>query len=92
MKELNLQLKDHVAVKERLAKADQSLRDEILAGEEQRTYIDMLKQQVETKICQAGLNFGHLKPIDGFMQLCDVEQASAALQAENAALNLQAQD
>lgn len=33
---------------------------EIIAGEEQRTYIDMLKTQMEKRIIELGLNF--IKP------------------------------
>ena len=48
---------DKQTLQQRLKQTEESLRNEVLQAEEQRAYIEMLKDQVDQKIKAVGLSF-----------------------------------
>lgn len=48
---------DRQALEQRLKQTEESLRNEVLQSEEQRTYIEMLKDQIDLNIKAIGLSF-----------------------------------
>ena len=55
--ELNRQLADRQVLEQRLKQTEESLRNEVLQSEEQRAYIDMLKDQIDIRMKAIGLSF-----------------------------------
>lgn len=60
---------DKHSLEARLKQTEESLRNEVLQSEEQRAYIEMLKDQIDSKIKAIGLSFdaegGQNRSLDG---------------------------
>lgn len=73
---------------------EESLRRETLINEEQRTYIQVLRESLEVKLTQMNLSFkgstsGGLQidsNVDGFLQLLNTQRMAESLKADNAQL------
>ena len=64
----------------RVKELGESLRDEIIAGEEQRAYIDMLKAVMDKQIKEMGLNFcgpsSNKRQTDCYLEYLQLQRAN----------------
>ncbi len=90
---MQVQVAQAIDMKKRLGQVEESLRKETLINEEQRAYIQVLRESLEIKLSQMQLNFkGSLSGggltvesnVDGFLQLLTAQRVAESLRSDNA--------
>ena len=76
-----------------MKQTEESLRKETLESEEQRAYIQMLKEQLSERISNLGISFESTaksgkrqKPVDGYIQLIQTQRQLDDLVVDNSRL------